>query len=84
MDHLTAGELTWWTEAEDFELSFSAVATRASIGMVDGTCTFPANWDGILRWWLYEDDGGLPGSSFVTTGISPDVSIYTDQDDCPR
>jgi hypothetical protein len=82
MDHLNGGEVTFWTEADDFELGYSAVATRVDIGMADTTCTFPANWDGILRWWVYQDDGGLPGP-MVSTGIVPNVAVYPDLDECP-
>ncbi len=57
MDHVSGFEMTQWTEADDFELSFAAEATRVDMGMLDITCTFPANWDGILRWWILADDG---------------------------
>ncbi len=83
MDYLNGGELTLYTEAEDFELSFSAVATRIDFGNGGHNCTFPANWDGVLRWWIMEDDGGMPGSTFVATGIAPSVSVFLDLDQCP-
>ncbi len=83
MDYANGWEITWWTEADDFEVAFSAPATRVTIGMLDTTCTFPANWDGILRWWILNDEAGLPGSTVIGTGISPQVSFFLSQDDCP-
>ena len=83
MDYANGWEMTWWTEADDFELAFSAPATRITMGMLDTTCTFPGNWDGVLRWWILNDEAGLPGSTVIATGISPQVSFYISQDDCP-
>jgi len=83
MDYANGWEISWWTLADDFELPFNAEATRVTIGMIDTTCTFPANWDGVLRWWILDDAAGLPGGTVIATGISSEVSFFISQDDCP-
>ena len=75
-------EMTESTVADDFQLTVSAQATRGIFSMGDATCTFPANWDGHLRWWIYDDDGGVPGA-YVATGFAPEVSILSSFDNCP-
>ena len=82
MDYANGFEMTAVTQADDFEVAFSATATRVEIGMGETSCAFPANWDGVLRWWIYEDAVGMPGT-LVSTGIAPDVSVYIDWDNCP-
>jgi hypothetical protein len=76
-------EMTTSTVADDFELSFSAEATRGSFSIGDYTCTFPANWDGYLRWWIYTDSGVFP-DSVVATGFAVDVSVDPYFDNCPH
>jgi len=75
-------EMTGSTVADDFEVTFSADATRGTFSMSDGTCTFPANWDGNLRWWIYTDSGGLP-SGLVASGFAAEVSVDSFFDNCP-
>jgi len=60
-DYVTGAgrEMTRWTQADDFEVPFSAVATRVELIMAE-YCVFPANWDNHLRWWIHEDSGGFP------------------------
>jgi hypothetical protein len=82
MDYVNGFEMTEWTEAEDFEVPFSSIATRVVFGMGDTTCTFPANWDGHLRWWIHLDSGGLPGA-VVATGFAQEVNATLDFDNCP-
>jgi hypothetical protein len=81
MDYVNGHEMTMFTEAEDFEVPFSAQATRVSIGMGE-FCAFPGSWDNHLRWWIYEDSGGLPGP-LVATSFAPAVSYTLDLDNCP-
>jgi hypothetical protein len=76
-------EITGSTVADDFELSFSAEATRGTFSIGDFTCTFPANWDGNLRWWIYTDSGSLPGG-LVASGFAAEVSVNPDFDNCPH
>ncbi len=52
-------EMTEWTVADDFEVPFSAQASRVAFAMSDLSCTFPANSDGYLRWWIYLDNHAL-------------------------
>ena len=82
MNFLDSYEMTEWIVADDFEVIFSAQATRGTFGMGDTTCTFPANWDGHLRWWIFNDNGGLPGS-YVASGYAPEVSANKVFDNCP-
>lgn len=81
-DYLGGYEMTEWTVADDFEVYFSAPASRVAFAMSDLSCTFPANWDGYLRWWIYLDNGGLPGS-YVASGFAPQISATLDFDNCP-
>ena len=81
-DFLGGYEMTEWTVADDFEVTVSAEVTRGTFAMSDPTCSFLANWDGHLRWWIYIDSGGLPGSP-LASAFAPEVSVTLDFDDCP-
>ena len=81
-DYVGGFEMTRFTVADDFEVYVSAEASRGAFAMADLTCTFPANWDGHLRWWIFEDDGGIPGST-IATGYAPEVSVSLVWDNCP-
>jgi len=80
-DYSNGHEMTMWTEADDFEVPFSAAATRVELSVAD-YCVFPVNWDNHLRWWILEDSGGLPGP-VVATGFAPEVWYTLDFDNCP-
>ena len=67
----------------DFEVVTSAEATRVTFAMSDTTCTFPASWDGYLRWWVLSDDGGGPGESLYS-GFAPDITATKVFDNCPH
>ncbi len=58
--------------ADDFEVSTSALATGVSFNMSDSDDDL-ANWDGVLRWWICSDSGGLP-DTVLAEGIAVDVS----------
>ncbi len=81
-DFLGGFEMTEWTVADDFEVAVSGQASRGAFGMSDPSCTFPANWDGYLRWWIYLDNGGVPGG-YVASGFAPEISTNLIFDDCP-
>lgn len=81
-DYQGGYEMTEWTVADDFEVIGTLQASRVSFSLSDVSCTFPANWDGYLRWWIYLDNGGLPGSP-VASGFAPQISATLDFDDCP-
>ena len=74
MNHANGLGVTSAENADDFELSFVADLTSATIGIADFTgMSFPENWDGLVKWFIYTDDSGLSGT-LLMSGTGRDTS----------
>jgi hypothetical protein len=65
MDPTTGIKVTEYYVADDFELSGNGFATDLSFVLGDWNGSFPMVFDGIVRWWIYLDDGGVPGQLYA-------------------
>jgi hypothetical protein len=66
--------------ADDFEAWSAGAATGVSFRLNDLNLSFPGSWDGLIRWWIHLDSGGLPGAE-IATGFARDVGYQADPDD---
>lgn len=67
-------EMTRYTLAEDFELATSERLVSVRYAMEDETGVFPANWDGVLGYWIFRDQAGFPGDLLdAGAGVGIDV-----------
>lgn len=74
MNHINGLGVTVAENADDFELSMVADLTSATIGISDiDSMSFPDNWDGLVKWFIYSDNAGLPGT-LLTAGSGRDTS----------
>ena len=74
MNHVNGLGVTVAENADDFELSMSADTTSARIGITDiDSMSFPENWDGLVKWFIYTDNAGLPGT-LLMAGTGRDTS----------
>ena len=74
MNHVNGLGVTVAENADDFELSMSADTTSARIGITDiDSMSFPENWDGLVKWFIYTDNAGLPGTRLMA-GTGRDTS----------
>ena len=73
MEATTGIKMTQYLVADDFYVGASAEATTVSFKLGDWNGDFPAVFDGLIRWWIYLDDGGQPGQ-IMTRGTAYDVS----------
>lgn len=55
-------EMSRYTLAEDFELTTPERIVSVRYLLDDGSGSFPANWDGELQYWVFQDLSGFPGA----------------------
>jgi hypothetical protein len=83
MNHTNGLGVTSAENADDFELPFLADLTSATISIMGSDATsFPENWDGLVKWFIYTDDGGLPGT-LLMSGTGRDTSYTLESTDPP-
>jgi PEP-CTERM motif len=54
-------EVTEWVQAEDFSVASATTLAGAHFWTVEYGA-----WDGTLTWYVFADNGGLPGSALAT------------------
>lgn len=73
MDATTGIKMTEYYVADDFTVSTPADATTVSFKLGDWDGNFPSVFDGLIRWWIHLDNGGVPGE-LLARGAAYDVS----------
>jgi len=73
-DATTGIKVTEYRVADDFELTQDGAANCASFLLGDWDGSFPATFDGLVRWWLYLDEAGAPGQ-LVTRGTAYGIDV---------
>jgi hypothetical protein len=71
-------EMTYWTEADDFTLDESTTLGSAQFSLLDTNGGLNL-WDGSLSWWIYVDDGGMPGTLHAN-GYADQLDVTFDQE----
>lgn len=76
-DHAHGLSVTGQDLADDFELGAAAVPTSVLLNIWDSDGTGLGAWDGILRWWIYLDNAGEPGS-LLYSGFGRNILVLGD------
>lgn len=58
--------------ADDFTLSVAKHVTGASVDVYDGPADQNKRWDGTVEWWLFNNNGNLPGN-LIASGIGENI-----------
>ena len=70
----SGNETTQWVQAEDFTFAGGANVAGAGVYLAGTNNGFLANWDGNLTYYLFDNNGGIPGTVLQTGAVTPLVS----------
>ncbi len=74
-DFQNGNEMTQWLQTEDFVLNASANVTGATFVLLNTLVgSNNSNWDGSLQWYIFDTNGGIPGS-VIATGNAQNIQI---------
>lgn len=68
-DYSNGNEFAQWLQTEDFQLGGNGTLESASF---DWFAFDRSTWDGVLEWFIFDDNGGVPGS-VVASGNGDNV-----------
>jgi len=73
--NFTSGiSITGQALADDFELPVAEDLNHMTLTVLDTVSNSMGGWDGVIRWWIYDDDNGLPGNR-LSAGSGRDFVI---------